>query len=79
MKFSVFQELLLDTCIDNFSLVIGFSWCIECPNHHKVTLLFIFAADGVFLVFLILVLAFNLIVTQGLINGLIFYANIVWA
>ena len=39
--------------------------------------LLIFAAGGIFLVFFIL--AINLNVTQGLINGLIFYANIVWA
>ena len=40
-------------------------------------LLLAFAAAGVFLVFFIL--ALNLTVTQGLINGLVFYANIVWA
>ena len=40
-------------------------------------LLLAFAAAGVLLVFFIL--ALNLTVTQGLINGVIFYANIVWA
>ena len=40
-------------------------------------LLLAFAAAGVVLVFFIV--ALNLTVTQGLINGLIFYANIVWA
>ena len=40
-------------------------------------LLLAFGAAGVLLVLSILVL--NLTVTQGLINGLIFYSNIVWA
>jgi hypothetical protein len=42
-----------------------------------VALLLAFAAAGVLLVFFIL--APNLTVTQGLINGVSFYANIVWA
>ena len=37
---------------------------------------FSFAAAGVLLVFFIS--ALNLTVTQGMVNGLIFYANIVW-
>ena len=63
--------------MENFSLAIGSSRCIECSNSHNVALLLAFAAAGVFLVFFILVL--NLTVTQGLINGVIFYANIIWA
>ena len=69
--------ILCGVCMENFSLAIGSSRCIECPNSHDVALLLAFAAAGVFLVFFIL--AINLTVTQGLINGLIFYANIVWA
>ena len=70
--------ILCGACTDNFSLAIGSSRCIECPSSHNVALLlFAFAAAGVFLVFFIL--ALNLTVTQGLINGVIFYANIVWA
>ena len=61
--------------MENFSLAIRSSRCIECPNSHNVALLLAFAAAGVFLVFFIL--ALNLTVTQGLINGLIFYTNIV--
>ena len=63
--------------MDSFSLAIGSSRCIECPNSHNVTLLLAFAAAGVLLVFFIL--ALSLTATQGLINGVIFYANIVWA
>ena len=69
--------ILCGVCMENFSLAIGSSRCIECPNSHNVVLLLAFAAAGVFLGFFIL--ALDLTVTQGLINGLIFYANIVWA
>ena len=61
----------------NFSLAIGSSRCIECSNSHNVVLLLAFGAAGFCLVFFIL--ALNLTVTQGHINGFIFYSNIVWA
>ena len=70
-------SILCGACMDSFSLAIGSSRCIECHNSHNVALLLAFAAAGVLLVFFIL--ALNLTVTQGLINGVIFYANIVWA
>ena len=69
--------ILCGACMDSFSLAIGSSRCIECHNSHNVALLLAFAAAGVLLVFFIL--ALNLTVTQGLIDGIIFYANIVWA
>ena len=69
--------ILCGACKDSFSLAIGSSRCIEYPNSHNVALLLAFAAVGVLLVFFIL--ALNLTATQGLINGVIFYANIVWA
>ena len=69
--------ILCGACMDNFSHAIGSSRCIKCPNSHNVALLLAFAAAGVLLVFSIL--ALNLTATQGLINGVIFYANIVWA
>ena len=63
-------------CKDNYSLAIGSSHCMLCPNNNNLALLIFFAAAGFLLVFFIS--AFNLTVTQGMINGLIFYANIVW-
>ena len=69
--------ILCGACMENFSLAIGSSQCIECPNSHNTSLLLFFAPGGILLV--LLILALNLTVTQGLINGLIFYANIVWA
>ena len=64
-------------CKESYSLAIGSSNCIYCPNNNNVALLIFFAAAGLLLVFFIS--ALNLTVTQGWINGLIFYANIVWA
>ena len=64
-------------CKGGYSLAIGSSHCIHCPNNNNLALLIFFAAAGFLLVFFIS--AFNLTVTQGMINGLILYANIVWA
>lgn len=63
-------------CMKNYSLAIGSSHCIHCPNDNNLALLIFFAAAGFLLVFFIS--ALNLTVTQGTINGLIFYANVVW-
>ena len=68
---------LCSGCKNNYSLAIGSSHCIHCPNNNNLALLIFFAAAGFLLVFFIS--AFNLTVTQGMINGLIFHANIVWA
>ena len=62
-------------CRENYSLAIGSSRCIPCPNDNSLALLVFFAAAGVVLV--LIILSLNLTVTQGLINGLIFYANII--
>ena len=63
-------------CKDNYSLAIGSSQCIHCPNSNHLALLIFFVAAGFLLVVIIDI--FNFTVTQGMINGLIFYANIVW-
>ena len=63
-------------CRKGYSLAIGSSHCIHCPNNNNLALLFFFAAAGFLLVFFIT--AFNLTVTLGMVNGLVFYANIVW-
>jgi hypothetical protein len=64
-------------CKKNYSLAIGSSHCIHCPDSNNLALIIFFAAAGFLLVFFISTL--NLTVTQGWINGLIFYANIIWA
>ena len=61
---------LCGKCKDNYSLAIGSSHCIQCPNNNNLALLIFFAAVGPLLVFVIS--ALNLTVTQGTVNGLIF-------
>ena len=69
--------VLCGSCQNGYSLAIGSSHCIPCPNNNNLALLIFFAAAGFLLVVAIAI--FNLTVTQGMINGLMFYANIVWA
>ena len=69
--------ILCSNCKTNYSLAIGSSRCIHCPNSNNLALLIFFAAAGVLLILIVAVL--NLTVTQGMINGLIFYANLIWA
>ena len=63
-------------CKENYSLAIGSSHCIHCPNNNNLALLIFFAAAGFLLVLFVGIL--NLTVTNGMFNGIIFYANIVW-
>ena len=69
--------ILCGSCQRGYSLAIGSSHCIYCPNNNNLGLFIFFAIAGFLLVITICVL--NLTVTQGMINGLMFYANIVWA
>ena len=62
-------------CRDGYSLAIGSSSCVKCFNNNGLALLIFFALAGLLLV--LVVTALNLTVTQGMINGVIFYANIV--
>ena len=56
---------------------LGTNMCLSCKNSSALGLITFFIIAGVFLV--VSIKAFNLTVSQGTINGLIFYANIVWA
>ena len=68
--------VLCGGCKKGFSLALGSSQCIHCSNKYLVVVIpFILA--GFILVFFLTFL--NLAVSQGTINGLIFYANIVKA
>jgi predicted outer membrane repeat protein len=68
------QGILCGSCQDGLSQVFGTSQCLKCSNIY-VLYIFLFAAAGIMLV--VLLLMFNLTVSKGAINGLIFYANIV--
>jgi len=66
--------VLCGACKEGLSLALGTSKCIHCTNYWLLLLVaFVFA--GIALVFLLIVC--NLTVTEGTLNGLIFYANIV--
>ena len=68
--------VLCGGCYGKFSLALGTSRCLLCDNR-LMSLLIFFIFTGFALVFFIKVL--DLTVAKGTINGLIFYANIVWA
>ena len=72
--------ILCGGCQEHLSLSLGSSRCLPCPSHWPVVFAVIFLAAiiaGVLLVTALL--AFNMTVAVGLINGFIFYANIVAA
>ena len=60
----------------NYSVAIGSSRCIPCANNGNLALLIVFVAAGPQLYMLIATA--GLTITKGTINGLLFYANIVW-
>ena len=66
--------IMCGACKEGLSLVLGTSNCKQCSNSFLV-LLIPFSIAGVVLVFLLTVL--NLTVSEGTLNGLIFYANVV--
>ncbi len=66
--------ILCSQCPDGQSLQLGSNKCGSCHNF-SLSLLIVFALAGIGLVGLII--ALNLTVSVGTINGLIFYANIV--
>ena len=71
---------LCGACQQNYSLSLGSSRCLECQNHWPavpVGILLLAIIAGILLVTALL--ALNMTVAVGLINGFIFYSNIVAA
>ena len=68
--------ILCGSCQWNLSHVLGTSKCKECSSHF-ILLIPVFIVAGIALV--VFLMLFNLTVSVGTINGLIFYANIVRA
>ena len=68
--------LLCGRCRSGLSLVLGTSQCQSCSNKY-LAILIIFASAGFALAVFLKVLNFT--VTEGSINGLVFYANIIGA
>ena len=74
------SSLLCGSCQPGLSLSLGSSRCLPCPSHWPALLVAITIAAilaGIALVTLLLVL--NMTVAVGTVNGLIFYANVVYA
>ena len=74
------SSLLCGSCQPGLSLSLGSSRCLPCPNYWPALLIAITIAAvlaGIALVTLLLVL--NMTVAVGTLNGLIFYANVVYA
>ena len=68
---------LCGACRPNLSLALGSSQCLANCSNTGLLLLIPFSLAGLALVFFIKIL--NLTVSQGTINGLIFYANVIAA
>ena len=66
--------ILCGQCKFNYSLVLGGSMCSTCSNGY-IALTFVFILAGVMLVVVLILL--KLTVATGMINGIIFYANVV--
>ena len=68
---------LCGNCSEGYSLMLGSNKCTENCSNKYLALLAFFAVAGILLV--LFISALNVTVAQGTINGLIFYANVVWA
>ncbi len=63
-------------CRENYSIALGGSKCLQCTsNYTLIWLIPVFAVAGIALVALLV--AFNMTISHGTLNGLIFYANVV--
>uniref|UniRef100_A0A1X7SMG7 Uncharacterized protein n=1 Tax=Amphimedon queenslandica TaxID=400682 RepID=A0A1X7SMG7_AMPQE len=64
------------SCTEGYSLLMGSNKCGQCHNNYMmIAWIALFAVMGVLLV--VLLIALNLTVSVGTLNGLLFYANIV--
>lgn len=69
--------ILCGGCQEGYSLSLGSTHCLFCPGSSTYAALVAFILGGLILVLIILLL--DLTIGSGGMNGLIFYANIVWA
>ena len=69
-------QRMCGSCRDGYSLLMGSNKCEQCHNDYMIIgWIALFAVMGVLLV--VLLIALNLTVSMGTMNGLLFYANIV--
>ena len=72
--------LLCGRCLSNYSLSLGSSTCIQCPDHwYGMSIGIVIAAIVAGISLVLLILLFNLTVAVGTLNAIIFYANIIYA
>ena len=72
--------ILCGSCQPNYSLSLGSSRCIKCPdNWYGLLIGIIIAAFFAGIVLVVLLLVLNLTVAVGTLNSIIFYANIIYA
>ena len=72
--------VLCGACKENLSLSLASSHCVRCHTHwHAVFVVILLAAAIAGILLVTALLALNMTVSVGLINGFIFYANIVSA
>ena len=67
--------ILCGSCTNGHSITLGSNKCKKCTDDGYIALVVVFAVAGIALV--VLLIALNLTVSVGTINGLIFYANVV--
>ena len=70
------QGLLCSQCPANYSLGLGTSACLPDCSSIYLLLILPFAIAGIVLVLFLIIV--DLTVSKGCLNGIIFYANIVW-
>ena len=69
-------QRMCGSCTEGYSLLMGSNKCGHCHNNYTmIAWIALFAVMGVLLV--VLLIALNLTVSVGTLNGLLFYANIV--
>ena len=69
-------QVMCGSCRDGYSLLMGSNKCGHCDNDYMIVAwIALFAVMGILLV--VVLIALNLTVSVGTLNGLLFYANIV--
>lgn len=68
------KGLLCSTCEDGYSIVFGSNRCKKCSNKF-ISLILAFGAAGILLILLISI--FNITLSEGYLNGVLFYCHVV--
>ena len=70
------EGVLCGRCKQNHSLALGTSRCLpKCPNYFFYIILIVYATSGILVI--LFLIACNFTVSEGILNGLFFYAHVV--